>query len=109
MRFLVDAQLPPGLATFLEEQGHRAEHVARIGRGEAPDAEIYAYARSVRAVIVTKDADFLSLAAADPHPTPIVWVRIGNATNAVLRRAFSCALEELTAAIEANEAVIEIR
>lgn len=31
MRFLIDAQLPPALARWLEGEGHQAEHVSDIG------------------------------------------------------------------------------
>jgi predicted nuclease of predicted toxin-antitoxin system len=30
MKFLVDAQLPPGLCSWLEERGHEAVHVAAL-------------------------------------------------------------------------------
>jgi predicted nuclease of predicted toxin-antitoxin system len=37
MKFLVDAQLPPGLCRWLQARGHEAEHV---GAGALADAEI---------------------------------------------------------------------
>ncbi len=40
MRFLVDAQLPPALARFLEAQGHEARAVREVGFRDADDAEI---------------------------------------------------------------------
>ena len=44
MQFLIDAQLPPGLARFLVEQGYRAEHVADVGLRDAEDSSIWDYA-----------------------------------------------------------------
>jgi hypothetical protein len=41
MRFLVDAQLPPALARFLESAGHRAEHVADLRLTDAPHNVIW--------------------------------------------------------------------
>ena len=39
MRFLIDAQLPPALCGWFEEQGHEAEHVtAGLGR-QAPHGD----------------------------------------------------------------------
>ncbi|MEX6505652.1 DUF5615 family PIN-like protein [Jiella sp. M17.18] len=108
MRFLIDAQLPPGLATFLELQGHQAEHVARIGLGAASDIAIFAHAKAVQAALITKDADFLTLAANDRDAPPVVWVRVGNTTNASLRSVFGRALAELVLALEARERVVEI-
>jgi len=40
MKFLVDAQLPPGLAGWLEARGHEAGHVHAVLPGAAPDAAI---------------------------------------------------------------------
>jgi predicted nuclease of predicted toxin-antitoxin system len=63
VRFLIDAQLPPALARLLTEHGHQAEHVHDIGRGDAPDRELWQYALDHDAVIVTKDEDFAHMSA----------------------------------------------
>lgn len=57
MRFLIDAQLPPALATWLEIQGHEAEHVGDCGLGSESDLSIRLYADRVGAAIITKDQD----------------------------------------------------
>src|SRR6266540_6513289 len=44
MRFLVDAQLPPALAQFLQSQGHEAKAVREVGLREACDADIWIFA-----------------------------------------------------------------
>jgi len=44
MRFIVDAQLPPALARFLESHGPDAAHVADIGLRAADDSSIWLYA-----------------------------------------------------------------
>jgi predicted nuclease of predicted toxin-antitoxin system len=38
MRFLVDAQLPPGLARYLAVRGHEAEHVWVINLSHSDDS-----------------------------------------------------------------------
>jgi predicted nuclease of predicted toxin-antitoxin system len=40
MWFLVDAQLPPALALFFEEQGHEGKAVRDVGLRDADDAAI---------------------------------------------------------------------
>jgi predicted nuclease of predicted toxin-antitoxin system len=41
VRFLIDAQLPPRLATFLTTRGHEAVHVESLPSNVlTPDAEI---------------------------------------------------------------------
>jgi Domain of unknown function (DUF5615) len=41
MRFLVDAQLPPALARFLEANGHESKAVREISLHEAEDTTIW--------------------------------------------------------------------
>jgi predicted nuclease of predicted toxin-antitoxin system len=58
MRFLVDANMPRSTLAMLTRLGHTSEHVRDIGLGDAADAKIAAYARSVGAAILTRDVDF---------------------------------------------------
>ena len=57
MNFLVDAQLPPGLARWLSDQGYSAQHVDDIGLAGAEDSVIWNHALRVDAIIVTKDEE----------------------------------------------------
>jgi len=41
VNFLVDAQLPPGLARWLADQGHSADHVNDVGLAGAEDSVIW--------------------------------------------------------------------
>ena len=107
IRFLVDAQLPPALADRLGERGHRAEHVNTLGLGAASDLEIWARAKSIGAVLMTKDEDFCALAKRD-RETRVVWLRIGNATNAALWRILEPAMPQIESALAANETLIEV-
>jgi predicted nuclease of predicted toxin-antitoxin system len=58
MQFVVDAQLPPALATWLTDQGHAAVHAYELGLGRASDRVIWDRAIALGAVIVTTDEDF---------------------------------------------------
>ena len=109
MRFLIDAQLPPGLADYLEVLGHHASHVDRIGMRGASDAEIFRHAREIDAVIITKDVDFLTLVRAIDTPPQLVWIRVGNVTNAALKTLLDRVLCELVQALEAGEMIVEVR
>ena len=60
MRFLIDAQLPPGLAHWLIRQGRAAEHVADLDLADAEDAAIWLKAKSLSAILITKDEDFVA-------------------------------------------------
>jgi predicted nuclease of predicted toxin-antitoxin system len=108
VRFLVDAQLPPALVDRLMEKGHEAEHVHAIALGVAADAEIWAYAVKAKAVLVTKDQDFADLTLDDRHANAVVWVRLGNTTNAALWRSLEPLLPEIIEALSRGERLIEI-
>ncbi|MEI2617881.1 MAG: DUF5615 family PIN-like protein [Thermomicrobiales bacterium] len=108
MRFLVDAQLPPALARWLAERGHDGEHVADVGLLLATDQEIWDYARSVGAAVVTKDEDFALRRGLASDGPAVVWVRRGNTTRRELLAWFEPLLPAILAALADGEALIEI-
>lgn len=46
MKFVVDAQLPPRLATWLRTKGHHAVALREVGLRDADDPEIWTYAET---------------------------------------------------------------
>ena len=58
MKFLVDNALSPYLALRLKAGGFPAEHVMEVGLGQAPDSEIFRFARTKGFTIITADTDF---------------------------------------------------
>jgi predicted nuclease of predicted toxin-antitoxin system len=108
-RFLIDAQLPPGLAVHLRERGHLAEHVNRVRLGGTSDRAIWNHAKRQQAILITKDEDFLALSRGDPSGPQIVWIRIGNISNDALWRRIGPVIDEVIGALEAGERVVEIR
>ena len=109
LRILIDAQLPPGLTEKLGQTGLDAIRVRHIGLGAASDASIWSHARTSADVLITKDIDFVQLCRSDPSGPAVVWVRLGNVTNAALWRALEPALPEIVAALETGERIIEVR
>ena len=109
MKFLVDAQLPPALAVWLREAGHDANALRDLGLRDAEDAEIWNHALSTGAVLITKDDDFPRRAQQTNTGPAIVWLRIGNATNQVLREWFMPQLPQILAWIQEGVRVLEVR
>lgn len=109
MRFLVDAQLPPTLARVLREHGHEAEHVIDIGRGDAPDRDVWQYALHHGAVIITKDEDFSNMIARGGETPSVVWVRVGNTRRAALLGWFAPLIGEIVRLIDEGHRLIELR
>lgn len=108
MRFLIDAQLPPGLARWLAAEGYPSDHVNDLGIGPATDTRIEAEARRLGAVIWSKDVDFAERARRSPG-LQVVWIRLGNTTNAALRERLAPQLDTVAAALSAGETLVEIR
>jgi predicted nuclease of predicted toxin-antitoxin system len=107
VRFLIDAQLPPGLAKFLAASGHQAEHVADVGLLSAPDRAIWDYAKVTDAVILTKDADFAALTVLSEKPQ-IVWLRFGNTRKSDLERRIGAILPLIITALESGDRLVEV-
>ncbi|HLH97465.1 MAG TPA: DUF5615 family PIN-like protein [Xanthobacteraceae bacterium] len=108
IRFLIDAQLPPGLARRLAAGGHIAEHVNRVGLGDIADSAIWDHAERTGAVLITKDQDFVALAEREPMGPKVAWIRIGNISNIALWSALEPMLDEIIQSLNAGERVIEV-
>jgi len=109
IRFLIDAQLPPGLARELTARGYPAEHVNRVGLGIAGDDAIWRHASRSRETLVTKDEDFVALARRESSGPQVVWIRVGNISNDALWRVIDPLLDEIVDALNAGERIIEVR
>lgn len=107
MRFLVDANLPPRLVGWLIEQGHEAGYSDDLLGPSASDTAIFAAAEESDAVIVSKDRDF-RLLVQPPPPPQLLWVRLGNATNARLVALFEVNFPAALRELEAGELHVEI-
>ena len=108
MHFLIDAQLPPGLARWLSARGHSCDHVNDIGLGAATDDRIEAWARARNAVIWSKDADFAERARRRPG-LQVVWLRFGNTGTVVLQDRLAAQFPDIESALAAGEFLIEVR
>ncbi len=109
MKFLIDAQLPPALAAWLRDAGYDAQAVREVGLREADDKAIWRHAHSHGQVLVTKDEDFSQrMQTGAPGPV-VVWLRIGNTSNATLRIGLVPQLPRLIEMINQGHRLIEIR
>jgi len=109
VRFLVDAQLPPGLARRVSEAGHNAVHLHEVLRQEAKDVEVAEEANRRQAVLVSKDEDFTDLSHRGILVVPLLWIRLGNTTNATLWRKLAPLLPEIESAFATGEKIVEVR
>ncbi|GAO40411.1 hypothetical protein SCH01S_48_00700 [Sphingomonas changbaiensis NBRC 104936] len=107
MRFLVDAQLPPGLCAWLQEQGFASEHVTETLGGQTPDAAIVGYAERHGLILVSKDDDFVTRFPERSYR--LLWFRCGNITNRALSAWLAERWEAIVSKLEDGESLIEVR
>lgn len=106
MRFILDAQLPPGLCRWLQARGHEAVHVQALGMGGSADAEIADHAEAEGAVLISKDEDFLVLRR--PDRFGLLWLRCGNTTNRALAAWLEARWDRIDELLGMGERMIEV-
>lgn len=109
MKFLVDGQLPPALARYLQSDlGAEAIHVNDVGLRNASDVEVWQYAEDLRLIVISKDEDFLSFAIR-ADKARLIWVRIGNCRRRALLESFRIAWPEIIRRLKDDSRFIELR
>ena len=96
MKLLVDMNLSPRWVDRLNAAGLPAVHWSGIGRMDAPDVEIMAYAAKYDYVVLTHDLDFSAMLAATQGTKPsVVQIRSDNLSAAVIGDALIAALKQM--------------
>jgi predicted nuclease of predicted toxin-antitoxin system len=72
MRFVIDMNLSPQWAPYLDAAGHDAVHWSTIGAHDAKDSEIMSWAAAEGRTVLTSDLDFAALLAASGSEAPSV-------------------------------------
>jgi len=86
MKVWLDAQISPGIASWLRETfALEVVAVRDLGLLAASDEDIFMAARAAQATVMTKDADFVAIQERHGPPPQIVWLTCGNSSNARLR------------------------
>lgn len=109
LRFLIDAQLPPGLAKRLAASGHDTVHLHGVMSPEATDMEVAVEANRREAVLISKDEDFADLSRRGIFLVPLLWIRCGNVTNARLRQVLDPLLPMIGQAFASGDRIVEVR
>ena len=77
MKLLVDMNLSPRWIPFLTNQGWGAVHWSSVGKANASDSEIMAFAAEHAYVVLTYDLDFSAILAATHGEKPsVVQIRM---------------------------------
>ncbi len=85
MKWIVDAQLPPRLKTWLTQKGEDAVHVFELENGlQLLDSQIWQYAKNNQCIVITKDKDFFDFSNLFGAPPQTVFISVGNCSNDLL-------------------------
>lgn len=94
---------------MLTKRGHAAEHVTDIGPADMPDRELWQYAITNDAVLITKDEDFAALLVMRGASPVIVWIRIPNTRRQALLAWFEPLIDTIVELVESGNRLIELR
>ena len=109
MKVWLDAQLSPGIARWLRDSmGLDAVAVRDVGLRDASDAEIWTAAARADAVLMSKDRDFADRAIRLGPPPMVIWLSLGNTSNAHLRAVLASALPAALGLLGRGEKLVEI-
>ncbi len=106
MKLLVDMNLSPRWIALLGDAGCQAEHWSVVGKHNAPDFEIMAYAAEHDYVVLTHDLDFSAILAATHGQKPsVVQIRIEDVSPEVAGPQVLAAIRHLQADLEVGALV----
>ncbi len=109
MKFLVDNQLPPALARWLEVGGHDAVHVLDRDLALADDRELWLVAGKEERIVVSKDEDFFILATRPDESGRLLWIRLGNCRKKALISALEASWASIEESFSGGQRIVEFR
>jgi predicted nuclease of predicted toxin-antitoxin system len=105
----VDAHISPAVAQWIAaEFGYSTQSVRDLGFRNAKDKAIFAAAGQAKAIVMTKDADFVEMVDRLGPPPAVIWLTCGNTSNAALRILLKSTLPKAIELIGRGDALVEI-
>ena len=103
MKLLVDMNLSPRWIALLRDSGVDAVHWSVVGKINAPDTEIMAYAMSNDCIVLTHDLDFSAILAATQGEKPSgVQIRADDVSPDAIGMQVVAALRQMESELEAG-------
>lgn len=84
MKFLFDQNISQRILKALPESFFGSSHVKNEKLINAPDRQIWEFAKKNEFVIVTQDSDFNEINSLYGFPPKIIWIRSGNLKTQVI-------------------------
>jgi predicted nuclease of predicted toxin-antitoxin system len=109
MRIWIDAQMSPAIAAWISSNyAVNAVAIRDLGLRDAEDKEIFEAARREKAVVMTKDSNFVLLLDKLGPPPQLIWVTCGNTSNARLKEVLANTLLKALDLLNFGEKLVEI-
>ena len=106
MRLLLDMNLSPRWEEVLAEAGFDAAHWSGLGRADATDVEIMAFAAANDFIVITHDLDFGAILAATQGERPsVVQIRADDVRPQIVGPPLIAALGQLADSLMAGALV----
>jgi predicted nuclease of predicted toxin-antitoxin system len=103
VKLLIDMNLSPHWVDRLNAAGLPAVHWSRVGRMNAADVEIMAYAAKHDYVVLTHDLDFSAILAATQGTKPsVVQIRSDNLSPTAIGERLIAALQQMAPELAAG-------
>ena len=109
MTLWLDAQLPPQIASWIQQSLEiNAIALRDIGLRDATDRAVFDAAKNANAVLISKDSDFVELVMRLGAPPKLIWLTCGNVSNTALQELFSAKLREAVQLLDGGETIVEL-
>jgi predicted nuclease of predicted toxin-antitoxin system len=109
MTIWIDAQMSPAIAAWISSNfAAKAIAIRDLGLRDATDKGIFEAARKEKAIVMTKDSDFVSLLERFGSPPQVIWVTCGNTSNARLKEILMSTLPKTLELLKSGEDLVEI-
>lgn len=103
MKFVVDAQLPRRMVTWLRNAGCDAAHTLDLPNGNrTADDQLIDFADRELRVLITKDGDFVDSHLLFSRPSKLLLISTGNISNADLELIMVPLIPNLVTEFQSN-------
>ncbi len=103
MRFLFDQNISHRILKLLPDNYSDSTTVKKERLINAPDRQIWEFAKKFDYIIVTQDSDFNDLTSLYGFPPKIIWIRTGNIKTQAIINILMDNSQEIGAFIESNK------
>jgi len=105
----LDAQLSPVLANWTRTTFKvRCFPIRDLGGTTMYDGTLFMRAKQEADILITKDVDLVDILRRLGPPPVIIWLRMGNTSNARLKEMFTRRWPDIMALADAGQPLIEI-